>query len=140
VTEEQYKVIRFLVDCVNSKGGVYINARGLHAPVHAPDWQDLGATYVLACRVLGCDPIVVEALQLRDHGLGNLPQEVAGAPSWTPCADNETCPNCKGRLTDVALAVRSPLLRGGTGVTRYKGCPACPWAGPALTVADAATH
>jgi hypothetical protein len=140
VTDDKYKAVRYLVDCVNGTGGVFITSDGFHAPVHAPAWIDMGAAYIVACRALGCDPIVTEMPNPRDHGLGDFPQTPTAAPTWTPDTTGEKCPVCESAVCDVTLKVESRLLRGGTGRTRYKGCPCCPWAGPALTVADAATH
>jgi hypothetical protein len=75
---------------------------------------------------------------LRDHGLPDVPVTMLQPPTWTPC--DETCPNCNAKLVNVVVHVASSVLRGGTGVGRYTGCPACPYAGPCEYVADVATH
>jgi hypothetical protein len=72
---------------------------------------------------------------LRDYGLPN-PTKVIGRPSWK--ATDEECPNCGARLCFVSVDVEMPKLRGGRGVSRYLGCPACPFASPAMVVSDMA--
>lgn len=67
---------------------------------------------------------------LRDYG---RPQpESDGTPTWEP-TDAE-CPNCNAKVCKVTVDVVLPLLRGGKGVATYLGCPACPWASPAMCV------
>ena len=76
---------------------------------------------------------------LRDHGLGDVELTHIGTPTWTASDDpNDVCPNCKARVVNVSVPLSAPILRGNNGVGRYKGCPACPWAGPMIAVADAA--
>ena len=77
--------------------------------------------------------------KLRDYGLGDSTETVIGAPRvvGAPILDG-TCPNCKCRTFFMIEAdVRHPLLRGEVGVGRYLGCPACPWASPMLSTAQA---
>lgn len=78
----------------------------------------------------------------RDYGLGS-----SGTPVGKPVAkvidDPKTvaaigaeggCPNCRCEtLMEIELEVEHPLIRGGRGTCRYIGCPACPWASPAVT-------
>lgn len=73
---------------------------------------------------------------LRDYGLPN-PTGVLGTPTWV--AAKEECPNCGGLLCAVKVRVAMPLLKGGEGTSNYLGCPACPYASPALMVADSGT-
>ena len=73
---------------------------------------------------------------LRDHGLGPS-GEPSGKPTWEKADNAPPCPNCGADLCAVAVSiVNHPLLRGGKGLTRYLGCPACPWAGPAVATAQ----
>jgi len=71
---------------------------------------------------------------LRDYGLGET--KPTGVPTWTPI--EHTCPNCKAQLCEVQVRTENPLLRGGKGLCTYMGCPACPYASPAMSVADRA--
>ena len=78
---------------------------------------------------------------LREYGLGSV-----GEPLGKPKAehlDPEThdvvvngggCPNCGCEdVMQIKLKVRArPLV--GEGTCSYLGCPACPWASPALVV------
>ncbi len=72
---------------------------------------------------------------LRDYGLPD-PDEVLGTPTWD--GSELPCPNCGAKLCHVSVAVAMKSLRGGRGVSSYLGCPACPYASPALMVSDAA--
>lgn len=73
---------------------------------------------------------------LRDYGLTN--SEVVGTPTWQRTEPALPCPNCGGLLCEVKVAVTHSLLRGNVGTSTYLGCPACPYASPALVVAAAA--
>lgn len=74
---------------------------------------------------------------MRDYGLPN--SEVVGTPTWKPTDPSMPCPNCGGQLCEVRVAVTQALLRGHKGTSLYLGCPACPYASPALITSDAAT-
>jgi hypothetical protein len=70
-----------------------------------------------------------------DHPPGFDPEAI-GVPEWTIASPSSLCPNCGARLCRVTCRVRQPMLRGGQGTCTYLGCPACPYAGPSLNVAD----
>jgi len=72
----------------------------------------------------------VPKMGLRDYGLPDC--NPIGTPSWTP-TDKE-CPNCNAKLCEVQVKVEQSLLKGGVGLCTYFGCPACPFASPALAV------
>lgn len=69
----------------------------------------------------------------RDYGLPD--SDVTGTPTWTEAVGSPPCPNCGGKLCEVKVAVTQALLRGNHGMSNYLGCPACPFASPALVVA-----
>jgi hypothetical protein len=75
---------------------------------------------------------------LRDHGLASS-GEPSGTPTWVKAepigGHDPECPNCGAWLCDVQVPMKNPLLKGGEGTARYLGCPACPWASPAMTTA-----
>jgi len=79
---------------------------------------------------------------LRDHGMGpsGTPLE---PPTWKKAepidGSDPICPNCGGWLCKIAVPVKHPMLRGGKGITRYLGCPACPYASPAVIAAISGT-
>ena len=77
-------------------------------------------------------------MSLRDYGMGSV-GETVGKPTWKPAEgpDGELpeCPNCGSLVCEVEVRVENPLLKGGEGRAIYLGCPACPWASPALAVA-----
>jgi hypothetical protein len=54
--------LRQFIDTINATGGVIRGTYGVYVPAADPEWLDLGAAYVDACKVLGVDPkfIVVE--------------------------------------------------------------------------------
>ena len=64
-------------------------------------------------------------------------KETNEPPTWEPVEDK--CPNCSGQLCQVkAEVIPPPFLRlgpSGKAVAVYLGCPACPFAGPAMTMA-----
>ena len=70
--------------------------------------------------------------ELREYGLPN--SEPISTPSWEK-SDME-CPNCKAALCVVSLRVEQDLLHEGVGTCTYFGCPACPYASPAMVVSD----
>jgi hypothetical protein len=73
----------------------------------------------------------------RDHGYGEFPK-VTGAPRVKKLVTEPGmhCPNCGcATLADIEADVVNERLRGGHGTGKYLGCPACPWAGPMVTVA-----
>ncbi len=74
-------------------------------------------------------------MSLRDYG---LPKSTpAGTPTWEPLEEGApTCPNCGGKVCRVQVRVKMELLSGGVGLSTYLGCPACPWASPAVAMSD----
>ncbi len=68
---------------------------------------------------------------LRDYGFGSVGTPV-GKPTWKAATDAPDCPNCGGKLCAVELLVENKQLKGGVGKAHYLGCPACPWASPAV--------
>jgi hypothetical protein len=64
-------------------------------------------------------------------------KETNEPPTWEPV--DEKCPNCSGQLCKVKAHVEPPPMlktgQSGEAVAVYLGCPACPFAGPALTMA-----
>lgn len=73
----------------------------------------------------------------RDHGYGDSPEPV-GAPVVIQREKAMRCPHCGcGSVYSIEVPVRAPrALRvppNHEAVTRYVGCPACPWASPAIT-------
>ena len=71
-----------------------------------------------------------DAKKLREYGLPN--SHSPGIPEWVSAGENAKCPNCGARVCLVTVTVEMHMLRGGKGVATYMGCPACPWASPAL--------
>jgi len=58
-----------------------------------------------------------------------------GVPTWEPApADAPPCPNCGAKLCMVKAPVKQSQLTDGAGEATYLGCPACPFAGPAVIV------
>ena len=72
---------------------------------------------------------------LRDYGLGYSGKPVS-VPYWEASEDAPPYPNCGASVCKVSVEVEHPLLKGGRGVTTYFGCPACPFASPAVAVAS----
>ena len=70
--------------------------------------------------------------ELREYGLPN--SNPIDTPAWV--ASDEKCPNCKATLCVVSVRVEQNLLHGGVGTSTYFGCPACPFASPAMVVSD----
>ena len=66
---------------------------------------------------------------MRDYGLPD-PDEVTGTPDWE--GTDMPCPNCGAKLCTVKVTVNHKQLRGGKGLSTYLGCPACPYASPAI--------
>ena len=75
----------------------------------------------------------------RDYGLG-YSGEPLGAPTWRKADIPLDCPECRAQLCEVKVRVSHPQLKGGKGVSTYMGCPACPYASPALISAAGKTH
>jgi hypothetical protein len=71
---------------------------------------------------------------LRDHGFGPS-GEPFGKPTWEKAKGSPPCPNCGADLCSVSVPVKHPLLKGGEGTSTYLGCPACPFASPAVMTA-----
>lgn len=70
--------------------------------------------------------------ELREYGLPN--SNPISIPSWKKT--DEKCPNCKATLCVVSVRVEQNMLHGGVGTSTYFGCPACPFASPAMVVCD----
>lgn len=64
------------------------------------------------------------------------PEPTGKPPTWSET--EETCPNCRAFLCKVSTPVEPPpMLRTDNGaVAVYMGCPACPYASPAMVTAD----
>lgn len=67
----------------------------------------------------------------------NIPPEMDakedGVPAWEPApAEVPPCPNCGAKVCLIRCPVTHPLIRTGKGTSTYMGCPACPWASPAI--------
>lgn len=75
---------------------------------------------------------------LRDYGLPPAGKPT-GIPTWKKLDEPLPCPNCGGELVEVSVPVAHPLLKGGQGITTYLGCPACPFASPAISRAGGAS-
>ena len=55
-----------------------------------------------------------------------------------PLNDPEAvCPHCGcTSIHQVTVRMKTPRMRTGEGICRYLGCPACPWASPAVITGD----
>ena len=73
--------------------------------------------------------------KMRDYGLPD-PDKVTGTPTWE--GTDLPCPNCGGKLCAVKVDIESNLLRGTAGTSTYLGCPACPYASPAMMTSNKA--
>jgi len=69
-------------------------------------------------------------MSLRDYGLPD--SEPVGVPTWSET--EHPCPNCGANVCEVKVKVKQELVKGGEGMSSYLGCPACPWASPAVVV------
>jgi len=70
----------------------------------------------------------------RDYGFGGLEEtggEITGTPEWE-VSDKMVCPNCGAKVCDIQVPCNHSLIRGTKANVSYLGCPACPWASPAL--------
>lgn len=69
----------------------------------------------------------------------NTPRpEPIGKPTWTAQDDLEPCPHCGCGCLLVECEVKPPPMLNtpsGRAVVRYIGCPACPYASPAVITA-----
>ena len=72
---------------------------------------------------------------LREYGFGAAGNPV-GKPSWEKADPSLDCPNCGGDVCEITVTVENSMLRAGRGTALYFGCPACPWASPALATTD----
>lgn len=77
----------------------------------------------------------LKSKNLRDYGLGN--SEAIGVPQVLDQIPEGYCPNCGCKTVYlISVDVESPpMLRvpdGHCAVSTYSGCPACPWASPAM--------
>ena len=83
---------------------------------------------------------------IRNYGLGDSTQYLDGTPRVKMVSGSDKseaggenippCPNC-GCITTCMIEVNvtnHPLLRRGSGVGTYIGCPACPWASPMIII------
>ena len=70
-------------------------------------------------------------MSVRDYGLPN--SKVTGVPKAKMSdKDLPPCPNCGcNELMEVEVSVEQSLV-GGPATSKYLGCPACPWASPAI--------
>lgn len=155
--QEQRRALRAFIEVVAANGGIYYKD-GAPATVATGDAEMAGA-YLLACAALGVEPSVVptavegspvsdadadtdagEKIAERDHGLGEIPYQIIGAPTWQKAGNAQPCPNCGAELVVCGIQVKSPHLTTGSGRGKYAGCPCCPWAGPMLLVAGSNLH
>jgi len=72
--------------------------------------------------------------KLREYGLGESGKPLE-KPTWSIAVGSPSCPNCGAQLCMVKVRVEQPLLKGGEGIANYLGCPACPYASPAMVTA-----
>lgn len=79
---------------------------------------------------------------LREYGYGSSDPFVRSVPRVLgPATGLPPCPGC-GCVTlfELEVDVNHPRLRGdGTGLGRYVGCPACPFATPMMMTATERT-
>jgi hypothetical protein len=73
----------------------------------------------------------------REYGLGDSTPYVRGAPRIVKALPGLPCPYCRGKGTvfEIEVTVENPKFVSdhnpkGRGYGKYKGCAACPWAGP----------
>ena len=75
---------------------------------------------------------------LRDYGMGSVGKPI-GKPTWKPAkklgGKLPECPNCGGLVCEIEVLMENKLLKGGVGNAHYLGCPAWPWASPAMVAA-----
>ena len=57
---EHEKILREFVLDINATGGIVYDENAQPAPALAPDWLDLGMTYLKACKALKIKPEVSE--------------------------------------------------------------------------------
>ena len=69
--DDQYRALRFFMDCVEGTGGVIEKENGFRAPVADPTWTDLGYCYMLACKALDAEPRVAETTE-QENSLEEL--------------------------------------------------------------------
>lgn len=84
-------------------------------------------------------------MNLRDYGLGTAGATPSGRPKAKRVEDpafqaalreSGGCPNCGCEdVMEIEVPMKAALLRGGGGIGKYLGCPACPWASPMIVVA-----
>lgn len=73
----------------------------------------------------------------RDHGYGDSPKAI-GVPAVVSDGPPHPCPNCGcERVFQISVTIQAPanllVRQGNEAFSVYIGCPACPWASPALT-------
>lgn len=78
-----------------------------------------------------------ELIPERDHGYGNSPKAL-GVPALVSEGPPQGCPNCGcTKVFQISVTVEAPpqlrVPEGHEAVAIYVGCPACPWASPAIT-------
>ena len=66
---------------------------------------------------------------LRDYGLPDF--GVVGRPKATKAIGEHECPNC-GCEALHCIEVEVEVMEGTSGLGKYIGCPACPWASPMM--------
>lgn len=72
---------------------------------------------------------------LRNYGMPDCGEPLK-PPKATVISTRMMCPNCGcTNVMSVEVLVSNKLLRGGVGLASYLGCPACPWASPAMVAA-----
>lgn len=78
-----------------------------------------------------------EIIPERNHGYGDSPK-VTGVPVVVSDGPPQGCPNCGcKKVLQISVTVEAPALlrvpEGHEACSIYIGCPACPWASPAIT-------
>ena len=80
----------------------------------------------------------------RDHGYGDSPRAI-GTPVVVSEGPPQGCPNCGcKKVFQIAVTIEAPMFlrvpENCEACSTYIGCPACPWASPALTSARPKTN
>jgi hypothetical protein len=70
---------------------------------------------------------------LRDHGYPDMGLKPIGKPKAEPTGADMECPNCGCQVMKITVDMEGGILKGGKGRGVYMGCPACPFASPAVT-------
>jgi hypothetical protein len=57
--EDEFRsILEEFVEDINMTGGVVKVTSSTYGLYEDPSWTDLGATYLMACRALGCTPVI----------------------------------------------------------------------------------